>query len=330
MIRVESLTKHYGNVTAVEDVSFKIDRGEIVGFLGPNGAGKTTTMRILTCFMPASSGHATVAGYDVFKQSLDVRRHIGYLPENVPLYTEMTVTAYLKYIAKIKGVPRAQRGSRIDQVLESCGLPHMRRRIIGHLSKGYRQRVGLAQALVHDPDVLIMDEPTSGLDPRQRIEIRELIRELGEEHTVILSTHILPEASMTCERILVIHQGKMVGDLRLEDGQVTSMEIANRVEQNLNTLHLEVDQPSDEFRLRLDQIPHLLEVHEMGRSADGTHVFEVDYQQGHDIRAEVANTAVTSGVGLLELRRISQSLEEIFLQLTSGDSPGVLEEGLRE
>lgn len=316
MIHVESLTKNYGNVTAIDSIGFQIDKGEIVGFLGPNGAGKTTTMRILTCFMPATSGKATVAGYDVFKQSLDVRRHIGYLPENVPLYVEMTVTAYLRYVTKIKGVPRSQRASRIDHVLQACGLPHMRHRVIGHLSKGYRQRVGLAQALVHDPDVLIMDEPTSGLDPRQRVEIRELIRELGREHTVILSTHILPEASQTCERILVINEGQMVGDLRLEDGQVQTGAAPDDV---MDTLRVEVRNVGEGLADRLREIAEVATVREHSGIQEGERTFEIRHVPGVDIRPDVARVVVAEDADLLELRQVSQSLEEVFLRLTSGE-----------
>ncbi|MXV78240.1 ATP-binding cassette domain-containing protein, partial [Candidatus Poribacteria bacterium] len=200
MIRVQNLSKNYGPFEALKEISFSVDNGQIVGFLGPNGAGKTTTMRILTCFMPASSGQVTIAGYDVFKQSREVRKRIGYLPENIPLYTEMTVSRYLTYMAKIRDVPRQQIKNRLDIVIESCGLVERRNQIIGQLSRGFRQRVGLAQAMIHDPQVLILDEPTSGLDPRQIVEIRELIKTLGKERTILFSTHILSEASMTCER----------------------------------------------------------------------------------------------------------------------------------
>jgi ABC-type multidrug transport system ATPase subunit len=227
MIEVENLTKRYGNFTAIEDVTFNVAEGEVVGFLGPNAAGKTTTMRILTGFMPATDGTAKVAGYEVFENSIDVRRQIGYMPENVPLYTEMTVKSYLHFMAKLNRVHRKRRRERVNLTIEACGLGDYRNRIIGKLSKGYRQRVGLAQALVHDPQVLILDEPTIGLDPRQIIEIRNLIKSLGGEHTVILSTHILPEASMICNRIIIINEGRIAGEVLLKDGVVTCIEFRN-------------------------------------------------------------------------------------------------------
>ncbi len=210
MIEVEHLTKHYGPVTAIRELSFRVEQGEILGFLGPNGAGKTSTMRILTGFMPASSGRAMVAGYDVFTQPLEVRKRVGYLPENVPLYHEMTVNGYLRFVAEVKGVTRRERTSKVGAVMELCGVRDMARRLIGHLSKGYRQRVGLAQALLNDPPVLILDEPTVGLDPRQIVDIRQTIKNLRHDHTVILSTHILPEVSMTCDRVVIINGGQVV------------------------------------------------------------------------------------------------------------------------
>src|SRR5213593_4579679 len=210
MIEVRNLTKHYGPIAAINNVSFGVERGEVVGFLGPNGAGKSTTMRILSCFMPASSGSAKVAGYDVFSQSMDVRRRIGYLPENVPLYTDMRVASYLDFVAEIKGVPRATRKLRVAEVMDKCLIADVQHRLIGRLSKGYRQRVGLAQAIVNDPHVLILDEPTIGLDPKQITEIRALIKSLAGEHTVILSTHILPEVSMVCSAVVIINRGAIV------------------------------------------------------------------------------------------------------------------------
>ena len=212
MIEVRNLSKTYGDVTAVEDVSFIAEKGEILGFLGPNGAGKTTTMRVLTCYLPPSSGSAIVDGFDVVEESMEVRRRIGYLPEFPPLYADMTVSSYLTFVAKIKGVPSAQLKSRMDEAMEKTGIAHQRNNVIGHLSKGYRQRVGLAQALVHNPSVLILDEPTVGLDPRQIIEIRETIKGLRGEHTIVLCTHILPEVSMTCDKIVIISEGRIVGE----------------------------------------------------------------------------------------------------------------------
>ncbi len=216
MIEVENLTKRYGDFTAVEDLSFRIEKGEIVGFLGPNGAGKTTTMRILTGFLPATSGKVKISGYDIFSDPMNVKKRGGYLPEHPPVYTEMTVEGYLLYVAKIKGVPRKKRKEALARVLDRCGLSDVRTQIIGKLSKGYRQRVGLAQAMIHDPDVLILDEPTIGLDPKQIIEIRQLIKSLAGDHTIILSTHILPEVTMICQRVLIMDRGRIVADDTLE------------------------------------------------------------------------------------------------------------------
>ncbi len=216
MIEVEGLTKTYGNIVALRGVSFRVGQGEIVGFLGPNGAGKSTAMRILTRFSPATEGTARIAGYEVHESPIEVKRRVGYLPERVPLYEEMVVAAFLRYVAEVKGVVRAERKAEVERVMERCGLTDMRRRLVGNLSKGYRQRVGLAQALVGSPPVLILDEPTVGLDPRQIVEIRGVIRDLGCDHTVLLSTHILPEVSMVCERVLIINEGRIVAEDRME------------------------------------------------------------------------------------------------------------------
>ena len=210
MIEVENLTKYYKGIRAVEGITFNVSKGEIVGFLGPNGAGKTTTMRIIACFIPATKGTARVAGFDVFKDSFEVKKRIGYLPETPPLYKEMTVTSFLEFVAKLRGVEGKRIKYRIDYALEKCGISDVKNRLIGNLSKGYKQRVGIAQAIIHDPEVLILDEPTIGLDPKQIAEIRHLIKELGGEHTVILSTHILPEVTMTCQRVIIINEGKIV------------------------------------------------------------------------------------------------------------------------
>jgi len=217
MIEVEHLTKFYGEIRGIEDISFKIGKGEIVGFLGPNGSGKTTTMRILTCYMPATKGRAKVAGFDVESQSMEIRKRIGYLPEHPPLYNDMLVRNYLGFVGRLRGLNREEIEHGIERVVEVCGLKEVVHRVIGQLSKGYRQRVGLAQALIHNPEVLILDEPTIGLDPKQNAEIRALIRGLAGSHTIILSTHILPEVSLTCERVLIIHQGRIVADARLEE-----------------------------------------------------------------------------------------------------------------
>jgi len=217
MIEVEHLTKYYGDVRGIDDISFKIGKGEIVGFLGPNGSGKTTTMRILTCYMPATSGKARVEGFDVEEQSMAARRKIGYLPEHPPLYNEMTVRCYLGFCGRLRGLPKKQIAARIDEVVKTCALEEVIDRIIGQLSKGFRQRVGLAQALIHKPEVLILDEPTIGLDPKQNADIRALIKSLAGSQTIILSTHILPEVTLTCQRVIIIHQGKIVADSRLEE-----------------------------------------------------------------------------------------------------------------
>ncbi len=217
MISVEGLTKRYGDFTAVDDLSFRVEKGEVVGFLGPNGAGKTTTMRILTGYMPATEGTTSVSGFDVFDHPMEVKKRIGYLPEHPPVYTDMSVEGYLSFVARIKGVPRSQRGEALDRALSRCGLSQVRRAIIGKLSKGYRQRVGLAQAMIHDPEVLILDEPTIGLDPKQIIEIRELIKVLAGDHTIILSTHILTEVAMVCQRVLILDRGRIAADDTLEN-----------------------------------------------------------------------------------------------------------------
>jgi len=320
MIEVENITKYYGNIRAIENVTFRVEKGEVVGFLGPNGSGKTTTMRILTCFMPASNGRATVAGYDVFTQSLDVRRHIGYMPESVPLYTEMKVSSYLKYVSKIRKIPRSQRNSRIDAVLESCGLTHMRNRIIGQLSKGYRQRVGLAQALIHNPDVLILDEPTIGLDPKQIVEIRELIKEFGKEHTILLSTHILPEASMICGRIIVINNGSIAGSITLSDGRIMSIQSGDGETTTLGEsekLYVEAKAPVVDFIATVSQIQNVINVQVAGQSADNYPQFYIDYELNMDIREELSSVIINNSWELLEMRPVEMTLEEVFLRLTT-------------
>lgn len=324
MIEVKNLCKNYGPFQALNDISFSVEKGQIVGFLGPNGAGKTTTMRILTCFMPASSGKVTVAGYDVFKESKKVRDRIGYLPENIPLYTEMTVVKYLSYMAKIRNVSRKHLGERLDSVIESCGLIERRNQIIGQLSRGYRQRVGLAQALVHDPEVLILDEPTSGLDPRQIVEIRDLIKGLGKERTILFSTHILPEAKNTCERLLVISKGKITGDIQLTNGSATTDNSETNIDDSTNdqnktlenTLTLVVSGAStDEILTALRNIPHVINA----ECSTDTPIdsFHVQYNTEIDIRSEIAKTIVQHGWNLLEMYSNEMSLEELFLSLTS-------------
>ena len=319
MIEVQNLSKNYGSFQALKDISFSVDKGQIVGFLGPNGAGKTTTMRILTCFMPASKGKVSVGGYDVFKESREVRKRIGYLPENIPLYTEMTVTKYLSYMAKIRNVPRKKINDSLDIAIEACGLTERRQQIIGQLSRGFRQRVGLAQALVHDPEVLILDEPTSGLDPRQIVEIRDMIKELGKKRTILFSTHILPEASMTCERLLVISKGKITGDVELSNGSAISDHTSKKKDSvtQIKTLTIKVSgEQQDTIKQTIGKIPNIISVEQSTIDAEDPFSFQIQFSSSDDIRAEVAKTIVDQGWDLLEMRSDEMSLEELFLSLT--------------
>ena len=323
MINVENITKNYGPFQALKDISFQVDKGQIVGFLGPNGAGKTTTMRILTCFMPASSGRATVAGYDIFKESREVRKRIGYLPENVPLYPEMTVTKYLTHMAKIRSVPRSGIKGSLDNAIEACGLTERRHQIIGQLSRGFRQRVGLAQALIHEPDVLILDEPTSGLDPRQIVEIRELIKALGEERTILFSTHILPEASLTCERLIIISRGQITGDVLLKEGRAVPRQDDEGTPQTEDSpvatsiLALEVaGAPANDIASALHDIPNVIHVEPIETDTADTETFHLHWTLATDIRSEVAATIVKRGWRLLEMHTTEMSLEALFLSLT--------------
>ena len=314
MIEVKNITKNYGSFAALKGISFHIEKGEVIGFLGPNGAGKTTTMRILTCFMPPTSGRAIVAGYDVFSDSLAVRKRVGYLPENVPLYHEMTTHGYLKYVAKIKGTPQKELTNRIDYVMNACGLLDRQHQIIGQLSKGYRQRVGLAQSLIHNPDVIILDEPTSGLDPRQVIEIRELVKELGKDRTIILCTHILAEVSLTCERVIIINEGEIAGDILLSNGSVSSIERASGTQASLNnsnTLDLEIHGNPQEIESALAEIPGV-DVIDIRDS-----IYRVSYPIDVDLRSNISSTIIARGWKLLEMRSIEMTIEEVFLRLTS-------------
>src|SRR5213593_601203 len=311
MIEVEKLTKNYGQFTAIRDVSFSVAPGDIVGFLGPNGAGKSTTMRILSCFMPASSGSARVAGYDVFRDSLEVRKRIGYLPENVPLYADMRVGPYLDFVAEVKGIARRERKSQVADVMDRCLITDVQNRLIGKLSKGYRQRVGLAQAIISDPHVLILDEPTIGLDPQQITEIRSLIKSLAGDHTVILSTHILPEVSMVCSSVVIINQGVIVAQ-----GPIDSL-----VEQFFPTARVEVEiaAPSPAaVRDALRVIPGVVSVSDLPGS-DGIGRFVVESARGRDVRGEVFQLAAQQRWDLRELRRIGMTLEEVFLHVVAGE-----------
>lgn len=305
MIKVSGLTKDYGARRAIHNLSFDAKQGEIVGFLGPNGAGKTTTMRILTGYMPPSDGEAVVAGYDVVEESLEVRKRVGYLPETVPLYTDMVVFDYLKYMGDLRRLPNVE--DRVDEALDRVGLLDRAQGYIGNLSKGMRQRVGLAQALLHQPEVLILDEPTIGLDPGQVVEIRELIREIGKEKTVLLSTHLLNEAQNLCDRVLIINKGKIVAEDTTENLQARLLG-AERVV-------VKVRGDGDQLAETIKQVKGVRKIETL---EDGAVEFE--FASGKDLRPEVAKQVIKSGYDLLELRPLGMSLEEIFLELTSGDS----------
>ena len=310
MIEVERLTKHYGPVAAIRDVSFNVAPGQIVGFLGPNGAGKSTAMRILACFMPASSGRARVAGHDVLSESMEVRRRIGYLPENVPLYTDMRVAPYLDFVAEVKGVPRSDRKRRVADVMDRCRVADVQNRLIGKLSKGYRQRVGLAQAIVSDPEVLILDEPTIGLDPKQITEIRSLIKSLAGQHTVILSTHILPEVSMVCSGVIIINKGSIVAQ-----GPIDTL-----VEQFFPTARVEVEivGPPPAVRERIRAIAGVLSVQDLA-AANGASRFVVEAARDRDVRSEIFQMAAQQRWELLELKRVGMTLEEVFIRIVAGE-----------
>jgi ABC-2 type transport system ATP-binding protein len=308
VIEVQHLTKRYGPTTAVSDVSFRVERGEILGFLGPNGAGKTTTMRVITGYMPPSEGSAIVAGYDVSRQPIEAKRRTGYLPETPPLYPDMTVRDYLAFVAAIKGVPRRERQSRVHAVMGRTGVADMANRHCSKLSKGYRQRVGLAQALLHNPEVLILDEPTAGLDPKHIIETRQLIKDLGGDHTVILSTHILPEVSQTCQRVVIINRGRVVA-VDTPDNLTARL-------RGEETMFVQVDTQGADARAALEAIPGVTNVSPSDVRGDLSS-FEVNSETGRDIRRELASTIVGHGWGLLELRPLRMSLEEIFLRLTT-------------
>jgi ABC-2 type transport system ATP-binding protein len=312
LIEVQNLTKAYGPVTAVDHVSFTVNKGEILGFLGPNGAGKTTTMRILTGFMPASSGTARVAGFDVSTDSLEVRRHIGYLPEAPPLYPDMAVETYLDFVLRIKNVPAEQRRARVADALEKTNLGDKRTQLIKRLSRGYKQRVGLAQALVHDPDVIVLDEPTVGLDPKQIIEVRHLIKGLAGTHTIILSTHILPEVSMTCDRVVIINKGKIAA-VDTPQNLTTQLRSGQRIQ-------IEVRAPEKPLQDLLGQIPGASRVQVDASRADGHMLATVEAAPGKDIRSLIAAKVIEKHWELYELRGVSMSLEDIFLELTTDDA----------
>ena len=320
MIKVEGLTKRYARNVAVDHISFQVEKGQIVGFLGPNGAGKTTTMRMLTCFLPPTDGTAEVAGFEVMENPMEVKKRIGYLPESPPVYPEMEVIEYLNFVARIKGVPKSTRLSRIDDVMEKCAVADVRNKEIGKLSKGYRQRVGLAQAIIHNPDVLILDEPTAGLDPHQIIETRDLIKSLAGNHTIILSTHILPEVEQTCERVIIIAKGKLVAmdtvanlTSRLRGSETVAVEVAPSngadLDQFAQTVRRKLEQVSGVSRVVLKESP--------SQAKTGRAQFTVESLQGRQIRPELARAVIESGWNLNELHAVGLSLEEIFLQLTA-------------
>jgi ABC-2 type transport system ATP-binding protein len=304
LIRVDHLTKVYGSRVAVWQVSFEVAKGEILGFLGPNGAGKTTTMRMITGFVPPSSGTAEVAGFDVTRRPLDAKARLGYLCETPPVYREMVVRKYLRFVAEIKRVPGSKRNALVDRAVDLCGLGEVAHRVIGHLSKGFRQRVGLAQAILHQPDVLVLDEPTVGLDPKQIIEIRQVIKGLGGEQTVILSTHILPEVTMTCSRVVIINEGQVIAQDSIE-GLTDGM-------GRWQTLRLRVARERDALAARLQNVPG---VH--GAVQDADRSWTVRIEGGDDVRERLAAEVVASGAGLVEMSRQAASLEEVFLKLVT-------------
>ena len=306
MIKVKNLTKRFAGHTAVQDLSFEVGKGEIMGFLGPNGAGKSTTMRILSSFMPPTSGRASIAGYDIFEQSLQARAHLGYMPENVPLYTDMRVTEYLDYRAALKGVPHRRISERVGDVKELCGLKEVEKKLIGALSKGFRQRVGLADALVHEPDLLILDEPTSGLDPNQIRQVRDLIKNLGKQHTILLSTHILPEVEMTCSRVIIINKGRieacdtpenLLGEIRTATGVV-----------------LEAKVGADDGAAQLKQIAGVRDV--VQASEGDWRTFTLRVESGADVREEVFRLATARHWAVRELSQRKATLEDVFVELT--------------
>lgn len=314
MIEVKNLTKSYGGARGIEDVSFTVEKGEIIGFLGPNGAGKTTTMRILTCFMPATSGNAKVAGFDIFEDSLEVRRRVGYLPETVPLYTDMQVPVFLRFVAGLKGIPWKNIKTRVGEIMEQVGLTHMAHKYISELSKGYRQRVGLAQALINDPEVLILDEPTIGLDPKQIIEIRSLIKGLGKDRTIILSTHILPEVSMICQRVIIIDEGRIKA-MDTPENLISQLHATCRVRARIGG---PVNSVLDELNL----VDGVKKADCIGNKGTATNGFVIEFVNGFDGSHLISRLAAERKWDLYELSPMKMSLEDIFIRI-------VTEEGSR-
>jgi ABC-2 type transport system ATP-binding protein len=312
MIEVAGLTKDYGSYRAVDQVSFSVRRGEVLGFLGPNGAGKSTTMKMLTCYLSPTAGRAKVAGHDVFDESIEVRRRIGYLPEDTPIYRDMTVVEYLRFAAEMRGMDTAKIDSRIKEIGQRCGLASVAGKLVGELSKGFRQRVGLAQAMLHDPDILILDEPTSGLDPNQIVEIRSLIKEIGQEKTVILSTHILPEVQATCSRIVIISGGKLVADGTPDSLRAAEKGGRYRVVFESNGVS------ADAIRERLGSLAGVARCSTV-TGEPGAHAFAIDAAAADDLRKPIFRAAVDNRWPLLELTRESASLEDVFRNLTTGE-----------
>jgi len=308
MIEIQNLTKRYGHIKAVENISFTVQKGEILGFLGPNGAGKTTTMRVLTGYFPPTDGKVKVAGYDVTEKPLEVKKRIGYLPENVALYKDMRVIDYLKFVGRVKGIKKSPKlKQQVANVIELCGIGDMQKRIIGKLSKGYRQRVGLAQALLGDPEVLILDEPTVGLDPKQIVEIRRLIKELGGERTVILSTHILPEVQMICERVIIINDGKIAA--------IDTPDNLNRQLSKQLVVHMEIEGDPQKIVSALENVDGVIEVKQKRKGK--VKQYEVITKPDRDIRRDLAQAVFENQLGLYELKTVEMSLEEIFLKLVT-------------
>jgi ABC-2 type transport system ATP-binding protein len=309
MIEVQKLSKYYGDFQAINEVDFSIEKGEVLGLLGPNGAGKTTIMKILTCFMPATSGTATVDGDDVFESSLEVRKKIGYLPEHTPLYTDMMVKEYLMFIAELREIPSKKRRNVISEKIDMCNLKDVLTKDIGELSKGYRQRVCLAQALMHDPKILILDEPTSGLDPKQILGIRELIKNLGKEKTIILSTHILPEVSATCSRVLIINNGKIVATGTPEELQKNS--------SGFETIYTKIKAPKDDVKKIFTELDFIKDFKCDKTDAENINFYTLKTPKGSSVTEDIFNIVVKNKWSLTELKQESVSLEDVFLELTT-------------
>jgi ABC-2 type transport system ATP-binding protein len=303
MISVQEVTKYYGKRLALDNISFNVKKGEIVGLLGPNAAGKTTTMRILTGALAPTSGDARIAGYSILNQSLDARRHIGYLPELIPLYSDMTVRSYLDFLARLRGVTSNKLKHRLEEVISICHLEEYKDVFISKLSKGYKQRVGLAQAIIHEPDVLILDEPTVGIDPVQIASTRQLIKSLGKEHTIIISTHILPEVSMLCNRVIVINEGKILAEDKVEN--------LSAFQRGSKSIRMEIEGPPSKVNECLHQIKGISKIHQQGS------LYTVEYPDGLDLRGKITEGIARDGLTLLSLESINLSLEDIFLKLTA-------------